>query len=52
MILTKLHDQIDPLEKTDHEYEGVRTTVGTFTPPAKDLLSEIIETINSRYDPN
>jgi type I restriction enzyme R subunit len=47
-----LHDHIDPLEKTDHEYEGISTTVGTFTPPAKDLLSEIIETINSRYGIN
>tara|TARA_B100001540_G_scaffold218990_1_gene193501 strand:- start:556 stop:1437 length:882 start_codon:yes stop_codon:yes gene_type:complete len=50
--IQKLHDQIDPLEKIDHEYEGIKTTVGTFTPPAKDLLSEIIETINSRYGIN
>ena len=50
--IQKLHDHIDPLEKTDHEYEGISTTVGTFTPPAKDLLSEIIETINSRYGIN
>ena len=50
--IQKLHDQIDPLEKVDHEYEGIRTTIGTFTPPAKDLLSEIIETINSRYGIN
>ena len=50
--IQKLHGQIDPLEKIDHEYGGIRTTVGTFTPPAKDLLSEIIETINSRYGIN
>ncbi len=50
--IQKLHDQIDPLEKIDHEYEVIKTTVGTFTPPAKDLLSEIIETINSRYGIN
>ena len=50
--IQKLHDQIDPLEKIDHEYKGIKTSVGTFTPPAKDLLSEIIETINSRYGIN
>ncbi len=50
--IQKLHDQIDPLEKVDHEYEGIRTNVGTFTSPSKDLLSEIIETINSRYGIN
>ena len=50
--IQKLHDHIDPLEKTDHDYEGIKTAVGTYTPPAKDLLSEIIETINSRYGIN
>mgnify|MGYP001452338888 FL=1 len=50
--IQKLHDHIDPLEKADHEYKEIKTTVGTYTPPAKDLLSEIIETINSRYGIN
>ena len=50
--IQKLHDHIDPLEQTDHEYEGIKTAVGTYSPPAKDLLSEIIETINSRYGVN
>ena len=50
--IQKLHDKIDPLEKIDHEYEGIRTTVGTFNPKRKDLLSDIIETINSRYGIN
>ena len=27
--IQKLHDHIDPLEKTDHEYEGVKTAVGS-----------------------
>ena len=50
--IQKLHDHIDPLELTDHEYEGIKTSVGTYTPPTKDLLSDIIETINSRYGVN
>ena len=50
--IQKLHDHIDPLEKIDHEYEGIKTTVGIFNPPTKDLLSEIIETINLRYGIN
>ena len=50
--IQKLHDHIDPLEPTNHEYEGIKTSVGTFTPPTKDLLSDIIETINSRYGVN
>jgi len=50
--IQKLHDTIDPLDKKDHEYEGVKTNVGTYTPPTKDLLSDIIETINSRYGVN
>jgi len=50
--IQKLHDHVDPLEETDHEYKGIITEVGTFSPPAKDLLSEIIETINSRYGVN
>jgi type I restriction enzyme R subunit len=50
--IQKLHDHIDPLEQTDHEYEGIKTAVGTYSSPAKDLLSEIIETINSRYGVN
>ncbi len=50
--IQKLHDKVDPLEKKDHEYEGLRTTVGSFVPPTKDLLSEIVETINSKYGIN
>ena len=50
--IQKLHDHIDPLEKIDHEYEGIKTTVGIFNPPTKDLLSDIIETINLRYGIN
>ncbi len=50
--IQKLHDHIDPLEKADHEYKEIKTAVGTYTPPTKDLLSEIIETINSRYGIN
>ena len=47
-----MHDHIDPLDKTDHDYEGIKTAVGTYTQPAKDLLSEILETINLRYGIN
>ena len=50
--IQKLHDHIDPLEQTDHEYKGVKTSVGVYTPPTKDLLSDIIETINLRYGIN
>jgi type I restriction enzyme R subunit len=50
--IQKLHDHIDPLEPTDHEYQGIQTSVGTYTPPTKDLLSDIIETINTRYGVN
>ncbi len=50
--IQKLHDHIDPLEQTDHVYEGITTSAGTYTPPTKDLLSDIIETINSRYGVN
>jgi len=50
--IQKLHDHIDPLEPTDHEYEGIKTSVGTYTPPTKNLLSDIIETINARYGVN
>ena len=50
--IQKLHDHIDPLEKIDHEYKGIKTVVGTYMPPTKDLLSEIIETINVRYGIN
>ena len=50
--IQKLHDNIDPLEPTDHEYEGIKTSVGIYTPPTKDFLSDIIDTINSRYGVN
>ena len=50
--IQELHDHIDPLEQTDHVYEGITTSAGTYTPPTKDLLSDIIETINSRYGVN
>ena len=50
--IQKLHDHIDPLEPTDHEYEGIKTSVGIYAPPTKDLLSDIIETINFRYGVN
>jgi type I restriction enzyme R subunit len=50
--IQKLHDHIDPLEQTDHVYEGITTSAGTYTPPTKDLLSDIIETVNSRYGVN
>ncbi len=50
--IQKLHDFVDPLENINHEYEGIKTTVGTYNQPSKDLLSEIIETINSRYGIN
>ncbi len=50
--IQKLHDHIDPLEKADHDYKEIKTALGTYNPPTKDLLSEIIETINSRYGIN
>jgi type I restriction enzyme R subunit len=50
--IQKLHDNIDPLEPTDHEYKGIKTSVGIYTPPTKDFLSDIIDTINSRYGVN
>ena len=50
--IQKLHDHVDPLEQTDHQYKGIQTGTGIFTPPTQDLLAEIIETINSRYGIN
>jgi type I restriction enzyme R subunit len=50
--IQRLHDNIDPLEQIDHKYEGNRTGVGIYSPPTKDLLSEIIDTINTRYGVN
>jgi len=50
--IQKLHDHIDPLEQTDYEYEGIKTGTGTYIPPTQDLLTEIIEIINSRYGIN
>jgi type I restriction enzyme R subunit len=50
--IQKLHDNIDPLEPTDHEYEGIKTSVGIYAPPTKDFLSDIIDTINTRYGVN
>ena len=47
--IQKLHDHVDPLESTDHQYKGIETGTGIYTPPTQDLLAEIIETINSRY---
>ena len=50
--IQKLHDHVDPLESTDHQYKGIETGTGIYTPPTQDLLAEIIETINSRYGIN
>ena len=50
--IQKLHDHVDPLENIDHKYRGINTNVGVYNPPTKDLLSEIIETINTRYGVN
>jgi type I restriction enzyme R subunit len=50
--IQKLHDHIDPLEPTDHEYDGIKMSAGTYTLPTKDLLSDIVDTINSRYGVN
>ena len=50
--IQKLHDHVDPLEPTDHQYKGIETGSGIYTPPTQDLLAEIIETINSRYGIN
>ena len=50
--IQKLHDHVDPLEPTDHQYKGIETGTGIYTPPTQDLLAEIIETINSRYGIN
>jgi len=50
--IQKLHDHVDPLESTDHQYKGIETGTGISTPPTQDLLAEIIETINSRYGIN
>jgi len=50
--IQKLHDHVDPLESTDHQYKGIQTGTGIYTPPTQDLLAEIIETINSRYGIN
>ncbi len=40
------------MEQTDHQYKGIKTGTGIYTPPTRDLLAEIIETINSRYGIN
>jgi len=50
--IQKLHDHVDPLEQTDHQYKGIQPGTGIYTPPTQDLLAEIIETINSRYGIN
>lgn len=50
--IQKLHDRIDPLEKNDYEYGGIGVLPGKYKPATKDLLSDIIETINSRYGVN
>ncbi|MDA7447542.1 DEAD/DEAH box helicase family protein [Candidatus Pelagibacter ubique] len=50
--IQKLHDHVDPLESTDHQYKGIETGTGIYTSPTQDLLAEIIETINSRYGIN
>ena len=50
--IQKLHDYIDPLEQIDHKYEGISITAGVYNPPTKDLLSDIIATMNERYGVN
>ena len=47
--IQKLHTGIDPLTAEDFEYPGIEVNPPIYKQPNKDLLSEIIDLVNSRY---
>jgi type I restriction enzyme R subunit len=47
--IQKLHTGIDPLTPVGHEYPGIKVNPQPPKSPNRDLLSEIIELVNTRY---
>ena len=49
MRIQKLHTGIDPLAPEGYEYQGIKVNPQPPKPPNRDLLSEIIDLVNTRY---
>ena len=47
--IQKLHTGIDPLAPEGYEYQGIKVNPQPPKPPNRDLLSEIIDLVNTRY---
>ena len=47
--IQKLHTGIDPLTPEGYEYPGIQVNPQTYKHPNRDLLSEIIDLVNTRY---
>ena len=47
--IQKLHTGIDPLAPEGYEYPGIKVNPQPPKPPNRDLLSEIIDLVNTRY---